>query len=584
VSLSDVRNKRLYINEFSNSILLLFVQGIESIHANSLYFKKRNMLRLILFSSLLFLILNGCSKDSNNTTPSTDRNTGWFGTDDPTKVPSKVKFGTNGNNLPSAVDLTPKFPPIGDQGQYGTCVGWATAYNVKTAINAIDNNLSTTDVKNPANQFSPKDLFIAIDDAKKGADCNGTNFNDALDVLQSRGVATLATVPYTNLGSCSHSQVQNSWTVEAGNNKIKNYRKIDPNVNSIREQLANNIPVILGAKLSDNFVQWNSDEVMSSNTTYNQVGIHAYHALSIVGYDDSKGPNGAFKVINSWSTNWGSAGHIWIDYNFMINEFSYDNNFYIATNQKGDGNNPDVVPSGNGADLAGWVFDDYSTGTSVSRQTNFNVYNIGNGTVSPSTGWKIYYIYYNAYDANDYGVIFLDEFTTSVGTNQIVCNPSGNYCQINYAFPSGRNLAEVLFGSGTPYLYQQYQMPVINGYYYLVLVVDGDDVIEENDESNNLYYTSYDPLFFVNGYSPFKSGGIQSRSNESTYAFHNSLTPTPEHLKRCINHTAVNQKNRNAYAPDEIVSLIKAEKKAGKLFSHLIRSAAGTPLSAGHSK
>lgn len=537
------------------------------------------MNRLLLLTSVLFLILNGCSKD-NTTPPSTDKGTGWFGSDDPSKVPSKVKLGNTGTNLPSAVDLTSKFPPIGDQGQYGTCVGWATAYNVKTAINGIDNNYSTSDLTNASNQFSPKDLFFAIDDSKKGADCNGTNFNDALDVLQARGVATMATVPYTNLGSCAQSQVQNSWTAEAANNKIKNYRKIDPTVNSIREQIANNIPVIIGAKLSDNFVQWNSEEVMTSNTTYDRVGIHAYHALAIAGYDDSKGPNGAFKVINSWSSNWGSAGHIWIDYNFMINEFSFDNNFYIATNQKGDGNNPDVNPSGNGTDVAAWVFDDYSTSFPVSRQTNFNIYNIGNATINASTGWKIYYVYYNAYNANDYGVIFLDEFTTSIGTNQIVCN--GNYCQINYAFPSGSNLAEVLFGPGTLYLYQQYQMPAINGEYYLVLVVDGDDVLQENDESNNFYYTSYDPLFFINGYSPVKSEGTKSRSRENAYEFHNTLKPSSEYLKKCVNHSAINEKNRNAYSPAEVVSLIKAEKKSGKLLTHLIRNTQGTSISGGH--
>ena len=44
--------------------------------------------------------------------------------------------------LPSSVDLTKKFPPIGDQGQYGTCVAWASSYNLKTALNGIEKGLS----------------------------------------------------------------------------------------------------------------------------------------------------------------------------------------------------------------------------------------------------------------------------------------------------------------------------------------------------------------------------------------------------------------------------------------------------------
>ena len=30
--------------------------------------------------------------------------------------------------LPAAVDLSRYMPPVGDQGQQGSCVGWATAY------------------------------------------------------------------------------------------------------------------------------------------------------------------------------------------------------------------------------------------------------------------------------------------------------------------------------------------------------------------------------------------------------------------------------------------------------------------------
>jgi C1A family cysteine protease len=38
------------------------------------------------------------------------------------------------------------------------------------------------------------------------------------------------------------------------------------------------------------------------------------HAISLCGYDDSKH---AYYAINSWGTSWGSAGYIWIDYDFL---------------------------------------------------------------------------------------------------------------------------------------------------------------------------------------------------------------------------------------------------------------------------
>ncbi len=41
---------------------------------------------------------------------------------------------------------------------------------------------------------------------------------------------------------------------------------------------------------------------------------YGVHAITIVGYDDSKH---AFKVINSWGTGWGDAGFTWIDYDYL---------------------------------------------------------------------------------------------------------------------------------------------------------------------------------------------------------------------------------------------------------------------------
>jgi hypothetical protein len=90
--------------------------------------------------------------------------------------------------------------------------------------------------------------------------------------------------------------------------------------------------VVVGAKLDDSFMAWNSETVYQNATTTNQVGIHSYHAMCIVGYDNNRGPRGAFKVVNSWSKSWGAAGFIWVDYNFMVDGFSFNKNFFVAVN------------------------------------------------------------------------------------------------------------------------------------------------------------------------------------------------------------------------------------------------------------
>ena len=275
--------------------------------------------------SLALTLSVGCSKDEETPpdTPGTsDVGLGLTNDDDMSQVPSSTNFGFGSDNIPTSFNIIDKFPPIGNQGKYGTCVGWAVGYNAKTVINGIEKGYGASDLASANKQFSPKDLYLAVDDDKKGADCSGTNFDIALQVLQDRGVATLQTVPYTNLGNCSQSLVDASWTQEAANNKIKYWRKIEGSSSAIKKNIAQNVPVIFGAKLSDNFMTHKTDDVISSSTSYDQVGQHSYHAMIIAGYDDNKGPNGAFRIVNSWGTGWGASGFAWIDYNFFFSEFN----------------------------------------------------------------------------------------------------------------------------------------------------------------------------------------------------------------------------------------------------------------------
>jgi len=527
----------------------------------------------LLFALAVLVGLSSCKKDdddvpaANNPTPSQvdGFGLGWFGEDNLDSIPAAVNFSFGDANFPSSVDLVPLFPPIGDQGQYGTCVSWAVGYNIKTALSGQAQNWGSSDLTNPANQASPKDLFTAIPDFLKGPNCNGTNFESALDVMQNRGVASMQTVPYTNLGDCSESGVQGSWTSEASGNKIGYWRKIDASVNTIKDNLVKNIPVILGAKLADNFMTWNTDDVLTSSSSFDNVGIHAYHAMVIAGYDDSKGPSGAFKVINSWGDAWGDVGYIWVDYNYLINEFCTGGDgskpLFVATDGSGDDTSPpdNVEPGTSGADLASWVFYDVNTFNpefSNEREIGFNIYNIGSQAASPSSDWNVYYVYFNAYDANDYGVIYYDEFNTSVAQNTFEC-PTADHCIFNLNIPSGSDFAYEAFG--TESLFRTYYMPSITGEYYLALVVDADNVFQEDDEFNNVFYTTLYPKYFDQGWSKSKSGG------KSEFTFKNSEDPTSRNLQSSEFNTAVNVKYPNAYTTREITEFLKQEKRSGRL-------------------
>jgi C1A family cysteine protease len=519
---------------------------------------------IMLFAALVLTV--SCKKDKDENPSATQYSLGWNGTDDPSKVPSSTNFGFGSGNVPASYSIVDRFPPIGDQGQYGTCVAWAVAYNAKTTVNGISKGYGASDLASPSKQFSPRDLFTAIDDANKGANCGGTNFNFALDMVQTRGVATMATAPYTtNLGTCSQSTLDPSWTQEAASYKFKWWRKIEASAQAIKENISQNVPVVFGAKLADNFMSHNTDDVITSATSYDNVGQHAYHAMIIAGYDDSKGPNGAYRCVNSWGTSWGGNGYFWVDYNFFFNEFlsSLNNepNLYIAANDDSNVTPPDTIsPNVSGVDIIPWVFYDWGTLNwqyPTERKIDFNIYNDGNEDASSSADWAYYYIYYNAFDANDYGIIFYDQFNTTVPENTYNCPNEWN-CIFNIPILAGDNFANYAFGSS--WVERTYYMPDITGFYYLLCLADATDKFQEQNELNNLFYTTIDPVYFQSGVQ-YKS----SEKNNDPFNFKNDIAFSKENIKHSKYNSSVTQKFRNAYTPEEIIAFFKKEAESGRI-------------------
>jgi len=219
-------------------------------------------------------------------------------------------------NLAKNVSLEFLFPPIGNQGERGTCVAWAVGYNLKTALNAIDNHWTREQLDSAKNQTSPKDLWLSIPQSQKEQNCAGTAFEPAFKALMSDGAASMQAVPYENRKSdCTGRKTGNP------NNKLASFSRVVadsitpmPSEAQIKAYLNDTIPLVFGAKLGNRFLNWNSDEPITYDNADNYSGQHANHAMVLVGYDDSKN---AFRVRNSWGKEWGDEGSIWVDYNFF---------------------------------------------------------------------------------------------------------------------------------------------------------------------------------------------------------------------------------------------------------------------------
>lgn len=409
------------------------------------------------------------------------------------------------------VDWEPYCPPIGNQGSYGTCVVWATAYNLKTALNMIDGTWSTSNKNSALYQCSPVDLWHLMPSNSKSTQCNGSNFEPAFQAMIDKGVATMSSVPFTNSKMvCDYVTGKGS-----SSNKLAEYRIVayssdltsdgstyGMNENNIKNYLKMG-PLVVGAKLGDRFMAWNNSDVISYDTDTYQ-GQHAYHAMALVGYDDSKG---AFRLRNSWGADdWGDNGSIWVDYDFFFEQFCFGvwraSNSEISTAS---------TKSSTGNDVKITVLSDKAI-DNASRHVTFTIENKGTHTIS-TENYPITYLLFKAkHLAEKYCVIESLE-NRSISPGEI------EQFEVTYSIPQNAK----------------------DGKYYLALIADPYNEIGDDNQSDNFSFVTgnnMEPLYLTSG----------------------CLSYIPENIVEVRN--LVCDKFKNAYRNNEIkTSLIRMKKK-----------------------
>ena len=206
-------------------------------------------------------------------------------------------------SLPSSVDLSVDAPIPGDQGGQGSCVGWAVAYAVKTYHERIERGWPLTDDRHV---MSPAYIYNQI-----RVPGGGAYFVDAFILLVNEGVSSWAQMPYDPFDD--RSQPSARARAEAANYKIADWGTVLRNthgvfVQEIKRHLAAGTPLVVGVPVYPDF-----DNLSESNPVYDDTSgtERGAHAVVIVGYDDRRS---AFKVANSWGTDWGIGGYGWLDY------------------------------------------------------------------------------------------------------------------------------------------------------------------------------------------------------------------------------------------------------------------------------
>ena len=234
--------------------------------------------------------------------------------------------------LPAFKDLSPMFPPPGDQGRQGSCVAWSVGYALRGYYYRRRTQSSSND---PSTLFSPAYIYNQL---VRTPDCTGgSNIRAALELVRTEGIATLADFPYDDR-SCVRKPTGDV-KQRAVPNAISSYRSFgrarEIRADDVKGSLLAGDPVEIGMNIDQRALSH-----LRRGQIYDQDGPASFegHAMVVTGFDDRVQ---AFKVINSWGTKWADDGFGWISYR----AFSANTLVAFVVNDAG-GVTPTPTPAG----------------------------------------------------------------------------------------------------------------------------------------------------------------------------------------------------------------------------------------------
>jgi hypothetical protein len=214
--------------------------------------------------------------------------------------------------LPTRISYANYTPYVGNQGPVGTCVGWAVAYGQLTTQQNLRMGITNVDLRS-WRAMDPHFVYAFIRDLNDQWCQQGTQITDAMEVLTNFGCKPKYWEPIL---SCNSTLVTDDFVMaQAAPYRISEWGALSMDaepVKGVKQALAAEYIVTVGMNLTESFQSGQTVYSGKWSPKYGEKYIGG-HAMCVVGYDDYK-YGGAFQILNSYGSQFGDNGFIWITY------------------------------------------------------------------------------------------------------------------------------------------------------------------------------------------------------------------------------------------------------------------------------
>lgn len=203
--------------------------------------------------------------------------------------------------LPPKVDLRASWWKVGDQGQTGSCVGWASTDGVMRYHLVKAGKLGNTE------RLSPRYTWMASKETdeftqRPGSFIEeaGTSLKAAADICRKYGVVKESLLPF-GINTAMYLGDEDAFYAAAAQMRASSYFNLGKNFNEWRRWLATKGPIMAGLSCDANWMAGGSTGKLDA---YDTASAEGGHAICVVGYTADR----RFIIRNSWATTWGDKG------------------------------------------------------------------------------------------------------------------------------------------------------------------------------------------------------------------------------------------------------------------------------------